>query len=103
MAARRRARGRGLGLALAARRDRDVGRAGGRAALGGSQLHLGSAYSHSMVPGGLLVMSSTTRFTSRSSLIIREAICSRRSYGNRAQSAVIASSLVTARMTMTLP
>src|SRR4051795_8372512 len=60
-------------------------------------------YSHSIVPGGLLVMSSTTRLTSRSSLIIREAICSSRSYGSRAQSAVIASSLVTARITMTLP
>src|SRR5215211_8340082 len=37
------------------------------------------AYSHSMVPGGLLVMSSTTRLTSRISLIIREAIRSSRS------------------------
>ena len=36
-------------------------------------------YSHSMVPGGLLVMSSTTRLTSESSPIIREAICSSRS------------------------
>jgi hypothetical protein len=34
------------------------------------------AYSHSIVPGGLLVMSSTTRLTSRISLIMREAICS---------------------------
>ena len=38
-----------------------------------------AAYSHSIVPGGLDVMSSTTRLTSRSSLIIREAICSSRS------------------------
>jgi len=38
-----------------------------------------SAYSHSIVPGGLLVMSSTTRLTSRISLIMREAICSSRS------------------------
>src|SRR5215218_4921307 len=37
------------------------------------------AHSHSMVPGGLLVMSSTTRLTSRISLIMREAICSSRS------------------------
>jgi hypothetical protein len=59
------------------------------------------AYSHSIVPGGLLVMSSTTRFTSRISLIIREAICSSRSYGSRAQSAVIASSDVTARIATT--
>src|SRR3954453_5007325 len=36
-------------------------------------------YSHSIVPGGLLVMSSTTRLTSRISLIIRDAICSSRS------------------------
>ena len=36
-------------------------------------------YSHSIVPGGLLVMSSTTRLTSRISLIMREAICSSRS------------------------
>jgi hypothetical protein len=60
-------------------------------------------YSHSIVPGGLDVMSRTTRLTSRSSLIMREAICSSRSYGRRAQSAVIASSDVTARMTTTLP
>ena len=38
-----------------------------------------AAYSHSIVPGGLLVMSSTTRPTGRISLIIREAICSSRS------------------------
>ena len=37
------------------------------------------AHSHSIVPGGLLVMSSTTRPTGRISLIIREAICSSRS------------------------
>src|SRR5215211_5145823 len=37
------------------------------------------AHSHSIVPGGLLVMSSTTRLTSRISLIMREAICSSRS------------------------
>ena len=60
-----------------------------------------SAYSHSIVPGGLLVMSSTTRLTSRISLIIREEIRSRRSYGSRAQSAVMASSEVTARTATT--
>ena len=58
-------------------------------------------YSHSIVPGGLLVMSSTTRLTSRISLIIRDAIRSSRSYGRRAQSAVIASSDVTARIATT--
>ena len=36
-------------------------------------------YSHSMVPGGLDVMSSTARFTWRISLIMREAIRSSRS------------------------
>ena len=30
-----------------------------------------AAYSHSMVPGGLLVMSSTTRLTSGTSLVMR--------------------------------
>ena len=40
---------------------------------------LRAAHSHSIVPGGLDVMSSTTRLTSRISLIIREAICSSRS------------------------
>jgi hypothetical protein len=30
-----------------------------------------AGYSHSMVPGGLLVMSSTTRLTSATSLVIR--------------------------------
>src|SRR5215213_2861632 len=58
-------------------------------------------YSHSIVPGGLLVMSSTTRLTSRIWLIIREAMRSSRSYGRRAQSAVIASSDVTARIATT--
>ena len=40
---------------------------------------LGRRYSHSIVPGGLDVMSSTTRLTSRISPIMREAICSSRS------------------------
>jgi hypothetical protein len=60
-------------------------------------------YSHSMVPGGLLVMSSTTRFTSGTSLVIRLEIRASRSEGSRAQSAVIASSLVTGRSTMGWP
>jgi hypothetical protein len=51
------------------------GRAWMRSGAGGSP----RAYSHSIVPGGLLVMSSTTRLTSRISLIMREAICSSRS------------------------
>ena len=36
-------------------------------------------YSHSIVPGGLLVMSSTTRFTPFTSFTIRFEICSNRS------------------------
>ena len=59
------------------------------------------AHSHSIVPGGFDVMSSVTRFTCGISLIIRDATLSSRSYGRRAQSAVIASSLVTARITTT--
>ena len=35
------------------------------------QLHFRGSHSHSMVPGGLLVMSSTTRLTSATSLVIR--------------------------------
>ena len=34
----------------------------------------GAAYSHSMVPGGLDVMSRVTRFTSRTSLVMRVEI-----------------------------
>jgi hypothetical protein len=60
-------------------------------------------YSHSIVPGGLDVMSSVTRLTCAISLIMREATFSSRSYGRRAQSAVIASSLVTALITTTYP
>ena len=50
-----------------------------RSAATGRMLRAGGRYSHSIVPGGLDVMSSTTRLTSRSSLIMREAICSSRS------------------------
>ncbi len=55
-------------------------------------------YSHSIVPGGFDEMSSATRFTPATSFTIRLEIVSSRSYGRRAQSAVIASSEVTARM-----
>ncbi|MDT5009830.1 MAG: hypothetical protein QOH57_1447 [Mycobacterium sp.] len=51
----------------------------------------GGRYSHSIVPGGLLVMSSTTRFTSDTSLVIRVEMRSSTSNGTRVQSAVIAS------------
>ena len=55
-------------------------------------------YSHSIVPGGFEEISSATRLTPSTSLMMRVEMRSRRSYGRRAQSAVIASSLVTARM-----
>ena len=57
-------------------------------------------YSHSIVAGGFDVTSSTTRLTPGISFTIRAEIVSTRSYGSRAQSAVIASSLVTARITI---
>ena len=40
------------------------------------------SYSHSMVPGGLLVTSSTTRLTSRTSLVMRVEILASTSYGH---------------------
>ena len=55
-------------------------------------------YSHSIVPGGLLVMSYTTRLIPRTSLTIRDEILRSTSYGSGAQSAVIPSSLSTARI-----
>ncbi len=62
-----------------------------------------SFYSHSMVAGGLLVTSRTTRFTSGTSLVTRVEIRASTSSGSRAQSAVIASSLVTGRSTIGWP
>src|SRR5919201_3433036 len=56
-------------------------------------------YSHSMVAGGFELRSRATRFTPGISLMIRDEIASSTSYGSRAQSAVIASSDVTARIT----
>ncbi len=56
-------------------------------------------HSHSIVAGGLLVRSSTTRVTSRTSLVILVLMRSNTSYGSRPQSAVMASSLVTGRST----
>src|SRR5262249_20211125 len=41
----------------------------------------GERYSHSIVPGGLLVTSSTTRFTSGTSLVIRVEMRAMRSCG----------------------
>src|SRR5215471_4240553 len=57
-------------------------------------------YSHSIVAGGFDVTSSTTRFSPGISFTMRAEIVSTRSYGSLAQSAVIASSLVTARITI---
>ncbi len=60
-------------------------------------------YSHSMVPGGLDVTSRTTRLISSTSLVMRLEILASNSEGNRDQSAVIASSLLTGRSTMGWP
>src|SRR4030095_10319837 len=64
-------------------------------------LHRGPGYSHSIVDGGFEEMSNTTRLTPFTSLMIRLLIVPSRSYGSRAQSAVIASWLVTARSAIT--
>lgn len=54
-------------------------------------------YSHSIVPGGLEVMSYTTRLMPRTSLTIRLEMARSTSYGSGAQSAVMPSSECTAR------
>jgi ethanolamine utilization protein EutQ len=56
------------------------------------------AYSHSIVPGGLEVMSYTTRFTPFTSFTIREEIVFNTSCGSATQSAVMPSSELTARI-----
>src|SRR5690606_29673541 len=61
----------------------------------------GAHHSHSIVPGGLEVMSYVTRLIPFTSFTIRFAERSSTSYGSRAQSAVIPSTLVTARNTAT--
>ena len=67
---------------------------------GRCRVQSGGNHSHSIVPGGLLVTSSTTRLTSATSLVIRVEMRSSTSYGRRVQSAVIASSLETGRSTI---
>ena len=57
----------------------------------------GTAHSHSIVAGGLLLTSYTTRFTPGTSLAIRFEISASTSGGNGNQSAVIPSRDVTAR------
>lgn len=54
-------------------------------------------YSHSIVAGGLEVISYTMRFTPLTSFTMRREAVSSTSYGIRAQSAVIKSLVVTAR------
>jgi len=61
------------------------------------------SYSHSIVEGGFDEMSYTTRLTPGTSLTIRLLMAPRTSYGSFAQSAVIPSSLWTARIATTLP
>lgn len=60
-------------------------------------------HSHSMVAGGLLVTSSTTRLMPRHSLVMRVEMVASTSYGTRDQSAVIASSELTGRSTIGEP
>ncbi len=59
-------------------------------------------YSHSIVPGGLLVMSYTTRLTPSTSLTIRFDIRDKSFVSAGNQSAVMPSTLWTRRMTTTL-
>jgi len=56
-----------------------------------------NGHSHSIVAGGLLVMSYTTRFTPLTSLMIRLDAAASSSSGRRAQSAVMKSVVDTAR------
>src|SRR5882762_11986938 len=62
---------------------------------------LSSGYSHSIVAGGLELTSYATRFTPRTSLMMRLEILPRTSCGNGNQSAVMPSRLVTARSATT--
>ncbi len=59
------------------------------------------SYSHSIVPGGLLVISYTILLIWSTSLMILPEILSNTSYGIRAQSAVIKSVVVTPRSAST--
>ena len=63
--------------------------------------HCACRYSHSIVLGGLEEMSKQTRFTPLTSLMMRLDMMPSRSYGIFAQSAVMPSWLVTARMATT--
>ena len=59
-------------------------------------------YSHSIVPGGFVVMSYTTRFTPGTSLMIRFEIVPSTSCGMSEKSTVMASAEDTARTAITL-
>src|SRR5438876_9818806 len=59
-------------------------------------------YSHSIVEGGFELTSKTTRFTPFTSLMTRAEMDANTSAGSRAQSAVMPSTLVTARTATTL-
>src|SRR2546425_7120071 len=67
----------------------------------GNQYGLSSRYSHSIVAGGLELTSYATRFTPRTSLMMRLEILPRTSCGNGNQSAGMPSRLVTARSATT--
>lgn len=58
-------------------------------------------YSHSIVAGGFPEMSYVTRETPRTSFMMRRDTWSRKSYGNRAQRAVMKSTVSTARSATT--
>ena len=58
---------------------------------------------HSMVAGGLPEMRYVTEPTSRISLVMRSATCSRKSHGNRAGRAVNPFTLQTAQSAITQP
>src|SRR5664280_2662260 len=75
------------------RRELHGGRKGRPSLADEPGLATGYPYSHSMVAGGLELMSSTTRLTPRTSFVMRLEMRCNRSGGNRAQSAVIASML----------
>lgn len=58
-------------------------------------------YNHSTVPGGLEVMSYVTRLMPATSFVMRDEMCRRTGPGKSNQSAVIKSSVWTARRAMT--
>ena len=97
------ARARGAGCNSTSNSKGEVPRATARGTsphTASTPLDGGRAYSHSIVPGGFDVTSSTTRFTSGTWLVILFEMRASTSYGTRVQSAVIASSEETGRSTI---